>query len=110
MRRRERREGDERVKGEQPRESTVPHMLRRHGQLNKLPPLKPPDSWERQTLIPREAGNAAEPRAREKEGSQSVEKKVQGEQRRGKKATTVGCPTQLLCRDDVRGHVTQALQ
>lgn len=50
--------------------------------MNKLPPLKPPDSWERQIPIPREPGNAAEPRAREKEGSQRVEeKKVQGEER-----------------------------
>lgn len=46
------REGDERVKGEQSRESAVPHMLKRLRQLNKLPPLKPLDSWERQTPIP----------------------------------------------------------
>ena len=64
---------------------------------------------------PREPGNAAEPRVREKEGSQRRGEEREkspgrGEERRGKKATTVGCPTRLLCRDDVRGHVTQALQ
>lgn len=103
------REGDERVKGEQSRESAVPHMLKRHGRLNKLPPLKPPDSWDRQTPIPQRAWNCSRT-TREREGSQRGGKKVQREERRGKKATTVGCPTQLLCRDDVTGHVTQALQ
>ncbi|KAK1888839.1 Protein translocase subunit SecA [Dissostichus eleginoides] len=78
-------------------------MLRTYGRLNKLPPLKPPDSWERQPPIPQRTRK----RCRTTRNREGGEKKSQW---RGKKATTVGCPTQLPCRDDVRGHVTRALQ
>ncbi|KAI4801514.1 hypothetical protein KUCAC02_019409 [Chaenocephalus aceratus] len=73
-------------------------MLRTYGRLNKLPLLKPPDSWERQPPIPQ--------RTRKRCGT--TRNREGGEKK--KSATTVGCPTQLPCRDDVRGHVTRALQ
>lgn len=96
-------------------ESTVAHMLRTHGRFNKLPHWSFLTHGSVRPRSPRELGYTTEPRAREKGREPEEEKKVwreerSVEERRRKKATTVGCPTQLLCRDDVRGHVTQALQ
>lgn len=113
LRERQRREGDEDVKAEWGRETTVPICQKEQGRLNKLPPTWSfPSHGSIRAPVPREREKAWK-RCRitlkeDKEGSQRREKTQR--RGRGKKATTVGCPTQLQYRDDVGGHVTQGLQ
>ena len=83
--------------------------------MNKLPPLKPPDSWERQSPIPQRGWKRCRTtrEEREREKRRRRERKREREKSlRGKKATTVGCPTPAAGAAVMtsRGHVTQALQ
>lgn len=100
------RGGVEWVKGDQGRGSTVAHM--------------PRGAWAVEQAAPTEASwltGASEPGPKrawktlpdhawwEKEGREKLWRGAEA-----RKATTVGCPTQLLYRDDVGSHVTQGLQ